>query len=280
VRIVRFVEEARRQQRILRKSLTAIEAGRGDSADTSPGLIRFPRFPGRRVVTGVLGVVAVTFMIATAWWWGAHGAAERISERLETLEALAGSHTRELADIQKRISVVQREGDLADLNARVTVLSRSLGELNRKLALTARRETDIAAVEADEIAATPGNEQETDTMQATSGDEQSQLATPESRAPATPDPEAAATVAVSPSSDTNGRWAINLLSGQNAAAIDRFVAKAQSRGIRVEKLQVSVKGKTYWRVRISGFPTADEARARSGPVKETLGLKSVWITRR
>jgi hypothetical protein len=74
-----------------------------------------------------------------------------------------------------------------------------------------------------------------------------------------------------------GRWVINLLSDPNAALAERFAVRAHNRGIPVEQNQVEVKGRTVWRVQITGFATAREARAHAVEVKEKLHLKEVWI---
>jgi hypothetical protein len=77
-----------------------------------------------------------------------------------------------------------------------------------------------------------------------------------------------------------GPWAINLVSLQHKADAERFLVKANSRGIAAEIDQVTVKGKIYWRVHVSGFSTAAEAGAKASQIKEKLGLKDVWIAKR
>jgi hypothetical protein len=72
-------------------------------------------------------------------------------------------------------------------------------------------------------------------------------------------------------------WVINLLSDPNEALAEEFAASARDRGITVEQNRTEVKGRVYWRVQITGFETAGEARARAETVKEKLRLKDVWI---
>jgi hypothetical protein len=74
-----------------------------------------------------------------------------------------------------------------------------------------------------------------------------------------------------------GSWVINLLSDPNAARAKRFAAKARSHGITVEENRAEVKGRLFWRVQLTGFATAQEARARANDVKRKLHLKDVWI---
>jgi hypothetical protein len=74
-----------------------------------------------------------------------------------------------------------------------------------------------------------------------------------------------------------GRWVINLLSDPNKALAERFANRARERGVPVEQTRSEVKGRVFWRVQITGFETASEARAHADEVKAKLRLKDVWI---
>jgi hypothetical protein len=76
---------------------------------------------------------------------------------------------------------------------------------------------------------------------------------------------------------TGGRWVINLLSDPNEALAERFAAKARDHGVSVEQNRTEVKGRVYWRVQITGFQTAHEARAHAEEIKAKLNLKDAWI---
>jgi len=75
-------------------------------------------------------------------------------------------------------------------------------------------------------------------------------------------------------------WVVNLVSLSNKADADQFAEKARSKDVQVERYAVTVKGKQYWRVHVSGFSTAAEAKSQATIIKEKLGLKDVWITKR
>ena len=75
-------------------------------------------------------------------------------------------------------------------------------------------------------------------------------------------------------------WVVNLVSLSNKADADRFSARARSKDIQTEWYAVTVKGKQYWRVHVSGISTAAEAKSQANILKEKLGLKDVWITQR
>lgn len=79
---------------------------------------------------------------------------------------------------------------------------------------------------------------------------------------------------------TGGPWVINLVSSPRKADADRFAEKARSRGIKTEQQLVTIKGQQYWRVQITGYATAEAARAYAGTARDRLGLRDVWITKR
>jgi hypothetical protein len=81
-------------------------------------------------------------------------------------------------------------------------------------------------------------------------------------------------------SSKNGPWVINLVSTSRKADADRLTEKALSKDIATELQQITVKGTQYWRVQITGFPTADDARLFADTAKEQLGLKDTWIMKR
>jgi hypothetical protein len=77
-----------------------------------------------------------------------------------------------------------------------------------------------------------------------------------------------------------GPWVVNLTSSPSQADADRFAATARSRGIETQQQQITLGGNRYWRVQTTGFSTADEAQRYAGMVREELGLRDLWITRR
>ena len=75
----------------------------------------------------------------------------------------------------------------------------------------------------------------------------------------------------------HGPWVINLLSSPKKSDADRFADKARNQGIAVEQGTVSVKGREFFRVQLTGFLTKKQAEESARPVKDKLGLKDVWI---
>ena len=78
----------------------------------------------------------------------------------------------------------------------------------------------------------------------------------------------------------NGPWVINLVSTSSKIDAERLAKKALSKNIQTELQQTTVKGTKYWRVQITGFPTADDAKIYAVTAKKQLGLNDTWIMKR
>jgi hypothetical protein len=76
-----------------------------------------------------------------------------------------------------------------------------------------------------------------------------------------------------------GPWIINLLSSRKKQDTDRLAGIATENGIPVVQSRAIVQGKEYWRLQITGFRNAKEAKNYAIPVKKKLGIKEVWIFR-
>jgi hypothetical protein len=82
-----------------------------------------------------------------------------------------------------------------------------------------------------------------------------------------------------PASTGTGPWIINLLSSRSKQDTDRLAEIAAANGIPVVQSRAIVKGKEYWRLQVTGFSNASEAKNYALPVKQKLGIKDVWIFR-
>ena len=78
----------------------------------------------------------------------------------------------------------------------------------------------------------------------------------------------------------NGPWIINLMSSPNKSDADRFAEEARRKGIQVQQTSAMLRDREFFRVQVTGFQTATQARESAGPVKERLGLEDVWIFKR
>ena len=173
--------------------------------------------------------------------------------------------------VHHRFAAVGEPGQaLADLSARLDTLTVSVAALDGKLAVASPRASFEAAA-----------------MENNPHPEDDSTASPEPAAAAGPVPAATAAAARdveavldTPAEAGSGPWRVNLVSLYDQAAADRFVAMADSKGVRVTQNRVTVKGREVWRLQISGFATQQEARAYGATVSEKLGLKDVWVFKR
>jgi len=78
----------------------------------------------------------------------------------------------------------------------------------------------------------------------------------------------------------SGTWVINLVSLQQKADAEHFVANANSMGVAAEINQATVRGKKFWRVQVPGYSSANDARTMASQIQSKLGLKDVWIVQR
>ena len=74
-------------------------------------------------------------------------------------------------------------------------------------------------------------------------------------------------------------WVINLASSRSKDNAERFKERAESRGIAAVLYRATVKGNEYWRVQVSGFATAAEAKSEASLIREKLGIDDIWIVK-
>ncbi|MEZ5542875.1 MAG: SPOR domain-containing protein [Pseudomonadota bacterium] len=84
----------------------------------------------------------------------------------------------------------------------------------------------------------------------------------------------------SPGADTQGAWLINIASVGNRDDADHLAAAARSKDFPTALQPVTVNGKHYWRVQITGSATHEEARQTADRARTVLGLKDLWIMAR
>ena len=206
----------------------------------------------------------------------------RLGDRLSALEAAASGHAREIAAMQERLAEHSKlQKKLAYLTARVQRLDHTLAAHEQRLIWAAPAQQtpgpDVdSAVVATTLARSPGP----DARAVVNADREAHSSVhaeqpAEALAPDIPTGETRA-----PAADETGPWVINLLSSPNKAAVDRFAGQARLHDIAVEQHRVTVKGRQFWRVQVTGFATAKEARSYGELTQKKLGLKDVWIFKR
>lgn len=239
------------------------------------------------------GIALGAAAIITVWWarpigTGGDGVASNVPVHRQLVEPPAQSNSEE--DMKE---------NLANLNMQVQTLTASVADLKVKL-LEIHAVTNIVADHGKERepvgfqsrAETPDTVAELEVLPppaaglggtGTSDGEYANKASDATNSTHTASINHSVTASRSKSQEThkdNGPWVINLVSLPRKADAERFIVKAESRSIDAALYQVTVKGKTYWRVHVSGFATATEAKANASLIKEKLGLKDVWVTKR
>jgi len=75
-------------------------------------------------------------------------------------------------------------------------------------------------------------------------------------------------------------WVINLTSLASSEAAAQEIARLHNLGIDAQSLRVEAKGKIWYRVLVSGFPTYVETQAARPLLEEKLGIHDTWIEKR
>jgi len=245
---------------------------------------------------GLAFMVIAAGLAAGAWLYTSH-----INTRISALETVTEKHTSTLTEMQEwAFPASMLEGKFAYLNAQLKALTDSFQKLENHLTAGSAQSPVKIVAQADTQAAETGNGTTTTgpattetvkppvTTGAKAAIDPGQNSTPAmapaaTAAPVTP---AATATPVTPAATTAptaaaaGPWVINLASSPDKAAIDRFAARARTKGIPAELVKAQVKGRDYWRAQLTGFTSRDAARSYAGPAKKKLGLKDVWIFRK
>lgn len=77
-----------------------------------------------------------------------------------------------------------------------------------------------------------------------------------------------------------GDWVINLASYKSSSYAARKQAEFADKGVAVEQVQAEVKGKTIYRLCVTGFDSSRAAKTEAAGIQARLGLGSTWIARR
>lgn len=241
----------------------------------------------------LLGAVVIFLSVVIIWW--SVSSSERDVIRLSDIKMFESQH----ASAAGSTAVERMDMKIAALAERVDSLTGSIAKLETKL-ISARLTTD-AIITAKEI-----QPSSTNTTQQTNAKAEHTLETLPPPASGITEKEVSVAIAPRPSSggtasdpsvasaamelqppvtnnepaiktSKDGPWVINLVSASRKTDADRLTKKALSMGISTEQQQITVKGTQYWRVQITGFSTADDARVFTDTAKEQLGLKDAWI---
>ena len=260
---------------------------------------------GRRFYYFGLLLLVVAVSIITADYLRAFG----LGSRVAALESLVGAHDTELARFKSRLLADDATGDVTDqYRAPVSpdgsvstpesyVSAVALLQENTLATSTTAETADLS--EAGESAGSPsaGLSSEEETTAAmivrpaglsetweSAGSPSAGLSSEEETTAAMivepaglPGQDVAVEYVDSQDAGKRGPWVINLLSSPRKSDADRFADNARKQGIPVEQGTVSLKGREFYRVQLTGYLTQKQAEESARPVKDKLGLKNVWI---
>jgi hypothetical protein len=230
---------------------------------------------GRRLYYIGLLSLAIAAGILTAGYVLTMG----LGSRVTALETLIRTHDVELTRFQSQLLAHGNPGSAADTR-KTSMESAGIdsGVEHEQPAITQLKQskpapfpTAIATDIPENNKAAPGSS----SAVLSNGEEATAAIIPEPAGLA--DQSAASVYVENQDAEKHGPWVINLLSSPNKSDADRFADKARKQGVPVEQSSVTLKGREYFRVQLTGFLTEKQAGESAGPVKEKLRLKDVWI---
>ncbi len=83
-----------------------------------------------------------------------------------------------------------------------------------------------------------------------------------------------------PSGHHQGVWVINLISLGNATSANHELKRLGRLGIHAESTKVDIHGKTWYRISLPGFPSAEEANRQRKVLASRLNIRDTWINKR
>lgn len=90
-------------------------------------------------------------------------------------------------------------------------------------------------------------------------------------------PKPATAIAARPSATAASSWVVNVASYPEQDSASRQVQQMQTAGYTASVQPAEIKGRTWYRVQLRGFATADAARAKATEVQDRLGYHNLWV---
>jgi len=198
-----------------------------------------------RKTTLVFAIIAVVITVFVVVWFNLTGHVEDEKDVLDMQNAQTHlSDDSQPLRTQARVSLLQER--LSSLQARLVSKDKQIAELTHQVSEQSRQ------------------------LQASVSKKTTEL----KKAPAVQKPRAQLTPV---QHHTAGRWAIVLASVNSRAAAEKAIARLKAKGIAADIFPTTVKGKAWFRVRLSGFASRAEAEIQKASLAQQYGIKGVWI---
>jgi cell division septation protein DedD len=85
--------------------------------------------------------------------------------------------------------------------------------------------------------------------------------------------------AESHTTNSAGKWVVNLVSFPRPAVADLELVKLSRAGIQAEKYQVNSKKETWYRIRVTGFDSRQAAKSYADAEAHKAGYTQAWVSR-
>ncbi len=240
---------------------TAVAASAAATATPAASAIIPPVAPALsrgQLLGGAVAISASLLLSLSALWMGMG-----LSSQIDTLN-------QNVSELQQRLLAQSRRGSMAPQAQLGDQLNR-LGERVNELAVIVEgpvghlRESNLQALQALDMR-----------LERLEKGQAQPIA--ESKPLVSKVPVAVATTAA-PTTAKRGGWVINLLSLTSARTANSELARLRKLGIRADKQTVSKDGKTWYRLRVTGFDSYAGAKAYIETVEQQTGFKSAWVAK-
>lgn len=231
------------------------------------------RKAGIALALGVIGMLVGAGAVAFAWVL--NGEVVDMSRQVETLEsrlATAGSSQSSTPSASNETDKLQRE--VEKLSARLSELAIIVEGPVSHLRETNERELAVVSSKMDALEQAIGgvvNDLEALEKRVT------KVATAPTPAPAQAAPAKVRSTSPTPAPRSSG-WVVNLLSLSSRADAESERNRLRRLGINAQLETAEVNGRTWYRLRVGGFGSKNEAEAYSRRVSARANLSGAWVT--
>lgn len=244
-------------------------AGQGEGAAPAPALTRNQRL-------GAIALLATAMVLSLAALWMGLG----LSGQIDALNQSVG-------ELQQRVQAQSRRGSITPqqnsgeqlmqleerLNELAVIVEGPVGHLreSNQLALDAMnmRLERLERGQSQAVSAVTGPPSVTAVGKP--------LVQPPEAQPVAEEPPAAGGAPTDAAAERETGWVINLMSVTSARMANSELERLRKLGIRADKQTVEQDGKSWYRLRVTGFASYEGAKAYIDTVQQQTGVSSAWV---
>jgi len=224
--------------------------------------------PSSSKTVGIIAMVAGACIAGLLLWMNLS-----LSSQVKSLEE-------KIATLQKSLSVQA----LANTNNRLDSITQVLGEHLKSLSSEQPGAGASQSMKASTRATTPSSSEASPSSRVSHDlpprqDQKGGASTTPDSNPSLPAPISSEDAA-STQKPSSGGWAINISSVSDSGSALQEVTRLHNMGINAESVQATSNGKVWYRIRIPGFASHDEATAARPSIEKRLGIGGTWVTQK